>query len=145
MGDRYAVAPLPYTDDSRTTRLGSYLGYKFYGVNASIDNDAKKSVCHDVAQFLVSAYAQKKRFDTLKCQGTITSIQSYFADEPHVQALQAQKDSNSTILLCAAGTELWSACQTALTKVNLIDAVPVPADKVYWDLLADLDVDCQPK
>ena len=136
MGDKYAVAPLPYVDEAKTTRLGSYLGYKFYGVNATLDS-ATKNIAHDVAKFLVSTYSQSKRFEQFRSKPTMNSLQSICANEQHIAALNQQTADNATVLLTAAGSELWSAAATALQAINANGFAPTDAN--YTAVLADLD------
>ena len=138
MGDKYAVAPLPYVDNEKTTRMGSYLGYKFYGVNATLDTTSK-TMAHDVAKFLVSSYAQTKRYETFRNKPTMTSLQALCANEPHIAALNQQIADKSTVLLTAAGSELWSAASSALQKVNEKSFPANPTEEQYKAILAELD------
>ena len=135
MGSKYAVTAVPAVD-SDGTRLGTYLGYKFYGVNQTLDNDSKTKA-HDVAKFLVSAYSQTKRFNTFQSKPTITSLQSMVANEPHIAALNEQASYGSTVLLTAAGSELWSATAKALTTIY--DESFNPTDQNYTNVLKELD------
>ena len=136
MGDKYAVAPLPYVEG--TTRMGSYLGYKFYGVNATLDTTAK-TMAHDVAKFLVSAYSQSKRYETFRNKPTLTALQSICANEPHIAALNTQIADNSTVLLTAAGSELWSAASSALQRINEASFGTNPSDNDFNVVLGELD------
>ena len=138
MGNKYAVAPLPFVDDAKTTRMGSYLGYKFYGVNATLDTSSK-TMAHDVAKFLVSSYSQSKRYETFRNKPTMTALQSLCADEPHIAALNQQIADKSTVLLTAAGSELWSATSSALQKVNENSFSANPTDEQFKAVLAELD------
>ena len=138
MGNKYAVAPLPYVDAEKTTRMGSYLGYKFYGVNATLDNTVK-TMAHDVAKFLVSSYSQTKRFETFRSKPTMTALQSICAQEPHIAALNTQIADNSTVLLTAAGSELWSATASALQKINENTFPANPTDDNFTSVLGELD------
>ncbi len=135
MGNKYAVAPLPAVDNEGT-RMGAYLGYKFYGVNQTLDNDSKTKA-HDVAKFLVSAYSQTKRFNRFQSKPTITSLQAMVASEPHIAALNEQAKFNSTVLLTAAGSELWSATSKALNKIY--EETFTPTDQNYTSVLQELD------
>ncbi len=137
MGDKYAVAPLPFVDDAKTTRMGSFLGYKFYGVNNTLDNTAK-TMAHDVAKFLVSSYSQSRRYETFRNKPTMTSLQEICANEPHIAALNQQIADKSTVLLTAAGSELWSATSKALQTVNEKTFVN-PTDDQFKAVLAELD------
>ena len=138
MGNKYAVAPLPFVDDAKTTRMGSYLGYKFYGVNATLDAN-NKTMAHDVAKFLVSSYSQTKRYETFRNKPTMTALQSICANEPHIAALNQQIADKSTVLLTAAGSELWSATSSALQKVNESSFPANPSDDQFKAVLAELD------
>ena len=137
MGNKYAVAPLPYVDNNKT-RMGSYLGYKFYGVNATLDTTSK-TMAHDVAKFLVSSYSQTKRFETFRSKPTMTALQSICANEPHIAALNTQIEDKSTVLLTAAGSELWSATASALQRVNENSFPTNPTDDNFRAVLAELD------
>ena len=138
MGDKYAVAPLPYVDDAKTTRMGSYVGYKFYGINATLDTDSK-TMAHDVAKFLVSSYSQSKRYETFRNKPTMKNLQSICENEPHIKALNQQMDDKATVLLTAAGSELWSATSSALQKVNENTFPANPTDDQFKAVLAELD------
>ena len=142
LGNNYGVAPLPWVDDAHTARLGSYLGYKFFGVNSTLAND-KKDLAFTIAQFLASPFAQKARFDQMKTQATILALQDYCKSEPHIAALIQQKSDKATILQLACGSELWSATAKALTTINSESFVP--SESNYWSVLADLDDGCHPK
>ena len=137
MGDKYAVAPLPFVDDAKTTRMGSFLGYKFYGVNNTLDNTAK-TMAHDVAKFLVSSYSQSRRYETFRNKPTMSSLQELCANEPHIAALNQQIADKSTVLLTAAGSELWSATSKALQTVNE-KTFTNPTDDNFKAILAELD------
>lgn len=137
MGDKYAVAPLPFIDDTRTTRLGSYLGYKFYAVNKTLAGSDKGTTAHNIAKFLSSEYVQKLRFEQLNVQPTMNSLQSACAAEPHVAALNAQKEAKSTILMTALNPEYWSQVGSAIEKIK--DEGATVADDKYVSILQALD------
>ena len=135
MGSKYAVTSVPFVDDEKTTRLGTYLGYKFYGVNNTLSS---KTEAYAVAKFLCSEYAQAKRFDQFNVRPTLTSLQDYAKNEPHIAALTEQSKNNGTIPLTAIPSEVWSAAETtvaALKKLNYATAV----DADYTSILSDLD------
>ena len=136
MGDKYATAPLPYVDNEKTTRLGSYLGYKFYGVNNTL-SAANKTVAFNVAKFLASEYVQAKRFDQYKAKPTILDLQDYAMSESHIQSLTAQAANHGTILLTACGLELWSETATATQSIKALTALATDAD--YMEILNVLD------
>lgn len=136
MGSKYAVAPLPYIDDEKTTRLGSYLGYKFYGINNNL-SATDKTKASAVAKFLCSEYSQAKRFDQYSVRPTLTSLVSYAENEPHVAAINKQEMAKATIPLTAVASELWSATATAVTSIRQL---PLDApDSSYVTILETLD------
>lgn len=136
MGSKYAVAPLPFVDAAMTTRIGSYLGYKFYGVNNQLTKDDKTKAAA-VAKFLCSEYAQAKRFDEYQVRPTLLSLEDYAKDEPHVAALIAESKTNSTIPLTAIASELWSQTASAVTSIKALDASA--PDSEYQKILSALD------
>ena len=142
MGDsRYAVAPTPYVDEAKTTRLCTYLGYKFYGVNNSIVDSNKKTLAHYVAKFLTSEFAQDYRFKVEQAQPTLKSLQSICTAEPHINALNQQKASGATLLLNVFGDEYFNNTSLCLTKLlnNFVADDEVPSEADYMSLLDDLD------
>ena len=136
MGDKYATAPLPFVDNEKTTRLCSYLGYKFYGVNNTL-SAADKTKAFAVAKFLASEYVQAKRFDTFRAKPTITDLQDYAAGESHIQSLIEEAKNNGTILLSACGLELWSETAVAMQSIKALPAGASDAD--YMEILRTLD------
>ena len=136
MLDKYATAPLPFVDDAKTIRLGSYLGYKFYGVNNTL-SAANKTVAFNVAKFLASEYVQAKRFDAYQAKPTILDLQDYAMTESHIQSLTTQAANNGTILLTACGLELWSETATATQSIKALTAGAQDAD--YMEILNVLD------
>lgn len=136
LGSRYAVAPLPYVDEAKTIRLGSYLGYKFLGVNNTLSKEDKEKASN-VAKFLCSEYVQSRRFDDFNTRPTLLSLEDYAKDEPHIAALKAQSDANSTIPLTAVSSELWSQTATAVTSIKGLSGGA--ADSDYIKILETLD------
>ena len=67
----------------------------------------------------------------------MNSLQSICANEQHIAALNQQTADNATVLLTAAGSELWSAAATALQAINANGFAPTDAN--YTAVLADLD------
>ena len=137
IGAQYAVAPLPYVDNTRTTRIGNYLGYKFMGVNGSLTSNAEIELCCDIAQFMTSKYAQEKRFNSLQVQPTMLDLQAMCTSEPHIAAIQTMRSSGDYIPLTSVGSELWSACATAVGKLTL--PTFVPTDEAIAAVLTELD------
>ena len=136
LGSKYAVAPLPFIDSEKTIRLGSYLGYKFYGVNNQLSAEDKTKAMA-VAKFLCSEYVQAKRFDAYNVRPTLSVLTDYAKDEPHVAALTAMEASHSTIPLTAIASELWSQTASAVTSIKALPATAT--DSQYTAVLAELD------
>ena len=59
------------------------------------------------------------------------------ANEPHIRALNQQSADKATILLTAAGSELWSATETALATINAKTFQPTAAN--FETALAEID------
>ena len=142
LGDNYAVAPLPYIDDAKTTRLGSFLGYKFYGVNLQL-NKAQRTIASNVAKFLCSEYSQHKRFveynvrPTLKLEKLHSDFRIDVEAEPHIAALIAQSANHGVIPMKAVSSSLWS--QTMVTYTDLKKVAASAADSAYAAILKTLD------
>ena len=142
LGDNYAVAPLPYIDDAKTTRLGSFLGYKFYGVNLQL-NKASKTIASNVAKFLCSEYCQHKRYmeynvrPTLKLDKIHADFREAVEAEPHIAALIEQSANHGVIPMKAVSSSLWS--QTMVTYTDLKKVAAGAADSVYGAILKTLD------
>lgn len=135
MGEKYATAPLPWVEDG--VRLGSYLGYKFYGINNTL-SAANKTVASYVAKFLCSEYVQMKRFDSFAAKPTLTSLDSYAVGESHIESLKEQAQNHGTILLTACGSELWSETMATATSIKALKTKE-PADADLMDILTTLD------
>ena len=139
MGARYAAAPLPWTDSSKTTRIGSYLGYKFFGINGYGRTSTQVAVANHIAKFLSSEYVQQKRFEKFYTKPTIKSLQTDAAvvAEPHIAAINLQIAAKATIPLTAVGSELWSE---TMSSAKLIKDLPANAEAAqYKSLLEQLD------
>ncbi len=134
MGAKYAVAPVPYVDDAKTTRLGTFLGYKFYGVNNTLSD---KTQAYAVAKFLCSEYVQAERFTKFQVRPTLTSLQDFAKDEPHIAALVEQSKNNGTVALTALPSEVWSETATAVTEIA--DLSSTADDAQYASILEALD------
>ena len=127
MGNKYATAPLPFIDADKTVRLGSYLGYKFYGINNTLDKSSQ-AAASCVARYLCSEYVQAKRYDEFRARPTLTSLQEYASGESHIASLVEQSKNNGTIQLNACGLELWSEVGTAITSIKAFKAEPSDAE-----------------
>ena len=143
LSSNYAVAPLPYISEGGP-RLGSFLGYKFYGVNMQLGGTAK-TMAHNVAKFLCSEYAQYKRYQAYYVKPTLDmSMPEIHAEfrtaveaEPHIAALIEQSKNNGVIPMRAVSSSLWS--QTMVTYDSLADLAANAADSKYIDILKALD------
>lgn len=95
MGEDYGCVKLPsVTVDGETKNIGSFLGYKLYGVNPSKAGatSTKLADLHKIANYLVSKDVQTARFNDLTIAPTLTAVKSLPAvqNTPHVKALAAQ-------------------------------------------------------
>lgn len=142
LGSNYAVAPLPFIDEEESARLGSFLGYKFYGVNLQLGKTQQTMAC-SVAKFLCSEYAQFKRFTQYNVRPTLLTdtIHSEFREqvlaEPHIAALIEQSKNNGVIPMKAVSSSLWS--QTMVTYTDLKKVPASAADAAYIEILKTLD------
>ena len=141
LGANYGVAPLPFVDEGKTVRLGSFLGYKFYGVNNTLSS-TDKTTASAVAKFLCSEYVQTKRFDEYNVRPTLTALADYAKGEEHIDALTVQEEAKATIPLTAISSELWSASATAEGSIKVLGASA--SDNEYKTILDTLDKACQP-
>lgn len=97
MGDNYACVKLPsVTVDDTTANLGSFLGYKLYGVNPSKKNTdtTKLATLHQLASYLVSEDVQKDRFTQLTIAPTLKTVKALEAvqNTPHIKSIAAQAE-----------------------------------------------------
>lgn len=95
LGDDYGCCKLPtVTVGDETVNLGSFLGYKLYGVNPSRTGTTteKLSDLHKLANFLISKDVQEKRFDDLTIVPTNAEVKAMtkVQNTPHVKALADQ-------------------------------------------------------
>jgi arabinogalactan oligomer/maltooligosaccharide transport system substrate-binding protein len=111
-GGTFACAPIPtMTVDGDTKNMGSFLGYKLYGVNpqASAGNSDRLAAAHEVAMYLAGEDVQKARFDTFKVAPTNKTILalSEVQNTPHIKAIAAQAQYSVAQTAVPAG--VWSA------------------------------------
>lgn len=121
MGDGYACAKMPtITLDGETKTLGSFLGYKVYGVNPQVSagNAQRTLAAHQVAQFLSGETVQKERFDTFGSVPTNTAVKndSTVKSTPHVMALADQ--STYATAQTAVPSNIWKAPATLATDID---------------------------
>ena len=141
MGSGYAVAPLPFIDEEKTTRLGVYLGYKLYGINPKRANTpALLSACDALARFFTSEYAQVQRFNQFYIKPTCTSLDDMCKDEPHIKALNQQLSDHGIIPLTVVTSKLWDQSSIAAKAIQtLTKNSGEPTDAQLKSILGDLD------
>ena len=128
MGNDYACIKLPsVTVDGETKNIGSFLGYKLYGVNPSKTgtDTTKLGVLHKIANYLVSKDVQVSRFNDLTIAPTITDVKNSDAvkNTPHVAALAAQ--ASYSVAQTIVPNNIWqesTAPYTELVKAENKDA-----------------------
>ncbi len=100
MGSNYGVMPVPSivdNTDGTSPLIGTHIGNKYFGVNGLLEDD-KLELARNFARFLSSEYAQYHRYYALSTQPTFSSLQKFVANEPHIAALNEQKESNCVII-----------------------------------------------
>ncbi len=128
MGDDYGCIKLPsVTVDGETKNIGSFLGYKLYGVNASKSgtSTSKLGDLHKIANYLVSKDVQVARFNDLTIAPTIAEVKNSDAvkNTPHVAALAAQ--ASYSVAQTIVPNNIWqesTAPYTELVKAENKDA-----------------------
>lgn len=129
MGADYACAKMPTVtiDGQAATTLGSFLGYKNYGVNpqSSSNNALRLAAAHNVAIFLTGKTAQSDRFTTFKVAPTSTEVAALdeVINTPHIKALKEQ--AAYAVPQTAVPGNIWSAPTTfvqAVKKGDVTDA-----------------------
>ena len=111
-GGTFACAPIPtVTVDGVTKNVGSFLGYKLYGVNpqASGGNADRLAAAHEVAMYLAGEQVQKQRFQDFKVAPTnkVVAATSEVQNTPHIKAIAAQAEFSVAQL--AVPANVWSA------------------------------------
>lgn len=116
MGDNYACAKLPeitvtYEDADYKANLGSFLGYKLYGVNPLVSrgNTERIQAAHDFAKFLTCEETQSWRFENFSIAPTNEKLAatSEVQNNPAVAAINAQ--SEFAVPQTATPANLWTA------------------------------------
>lgn len=139
MGADYACVKLPtVTVGDKTANIGSYLGYKLYGVNpqkASGDT-ARLEASHALANYLVSEGVQKARFDALTVAPTNPTVAALddVKNEPHIKAINDQ--AAFSVPQTAVPAASWDAAKNmALALKEKIKAGTTMTDAEYQTLL----------
>ena len=123
MGANYAVAPLPMISDQDPTRIGIYIGYKFYGVNPSKGGGADHlKLQHIVAKYLAGEYCQTQRFQEFATKPTLTSLSEIAKNEPHINALNIHIANKHYVPLTAVDVALWSQTMSAAKSIKTAGA-----------------------
>lgn len=120
-GGTFACAPIPtVTVDGDTRNVGSFLGYKLYGVNpqASQGNQTRLAVAHEVAIFLADKDSQQARFDTFKVAPTNTEVAANptVQNTPHIKAIAEQ--AKYSVPQGAVPAGVWSAPETFVKGIE---------------------------
>ena len=146
LGDNFGVAPLPYVSETDHTRLGVFLGYKFYGINPQrASDDTQKEVSIALARYLTSEYCQAKRFQEFSIKPTVINqdILDLCANEPHIAALNEQVKCQATIPLTAVDSGFWDATMAASKAIKTAVSKGDVSDEALVAILADLDTQCK--
>ncbi len=143
MGPNYGVAPLPYISTEDQTRLGVYLGYKFYGINAKRAGDEfTATVLTNICKFLTSAYAQKIRYQMALVKPTVLdeNVLALCENEPHIQALNRQIADGGTVSLGPVDSKLWNGIMNCAQSIkDDVTAGITPTQASLLGYLATLD------
>ncbi len=139
LGDKMGVAKLPtITVEGTTANLSSFLGYKLYGVNPkkSVNDTARLTLTHMIANYLVSAECQEARFDTL---GTVPTQKTVKAMEKVqnnglVKALAAQAEFS--VAQTVVPGNIWDGASAAVESLKADDPDYVTIMKTYADSIA---------
>jgi arabinogalactan oligomer/maltooligosaccharide transport system substrate-binding protein len=120
-GGTFACAPIPtMTVDGDTKNMGSFLGYKLYGVNpqASAGNSDRLAAAHEVAMYLAGEDVQKARFDTFKVAPTNKTILalSEVQNTPHIKAIATQ--ALYSVAQTAVPAGVWAAPEVFVKAIE---------------------------
>lgn len=121
MGENYACAKLPtVTVGGETRTLGSFLGYKMYGVNPvrSSDDAERLALAHEVAQFLVSEEVQISRHATFGSGPTLKSVIESDAVQQDEALVAINAQSEYAVAQTAVPGNVWSAPNTFYAEIN---------------------------
>jgi arabinogalactan oligomer/maltooligosaccharide transport system substrate-binding protein len=114
LGDKLGMAALPsVTVDGETKPLGSYLGYKLYGVNPQVagDDTTRLALDHQLANYFVSEEVQSDRFDKLTIAPTNKAVSEMdkVTNTPHVKVLAEQAASGAAVAQTIVPSGIWGA------------------------------------
>ena len=119
MGDGYAATKLPtvtveYNGETHTANLGSYLGYKNYGVNPlrSAGDAERLALAHEVAMYLVSKEAQEARFDAFQTAPTNSTVAALEKVVNNVAVKAINEQAEFATPQTAVPAAIWNAPQT---------------------------------
>lgn len=118
MGDSYAATKLPtvtveYNGETHTENLGSYLGYKNYGVNPlrSAGDADRLALAHEVAMYLSSEAVQESRFDAFQTAPTNTTVAALEKVVNNVAVKAINEQSEFATPQTAVPAAIWNAPQ----------------------------------
>ena len=121
LGDKLGMAKLPtITVDGVTKTLGSFLGYKLFGVNNAKGDAERKALAHEVARYLTSADVQEKRFQEFSVMPSIKTLQQKQAvlEDAHVLAIKDQVAANAAHPQTTVPGKCWEAPNTFTTAIS---------------------------
>lgn len=145
MGENFACAKLPeVTVGGETKTLGSFLGYKMYGVNpqrSGTDTD-RLGLAHEVAQYLVSEEVQLSRYTTFGSGPTLKSLinSDTIKADAALTAINAQ--SEYAVAQTAVPGNVWTAPNVFYATLNELigtDKQGVVSDDKLMELLTTLN------
>lgn len=143
MGANYACAPLPFVSEDDQTRLGVYLGYKFFGINAKrAKTDAEATILTNICRFLTSEYAQKVRYEMASVKPTVLNeeVNALCANEPHIKALNQQIADGGVTPLGPVDTKLWNGIMNCAQSIkDIAVGGAMPTDDQLKGFLSTLD------
>lgn len=125
MGEGYAATKLPtvtvsYNGDTQTTTLGSFLGYKNYGVNPQRSSgDAERlALAHEVAAYLCSEEVQESRFDNFQTAPTNTNVAALEKVQTNVSVMAINEQAVYATPQTAVPANIWSAPQELVANIK---------------------------
>ena len=145
MGENFACAKLPtVTVGGETKTLGSFLGYKMYGVNPqrSSDDTARLALAHEVADYLVSEEVQLSRYENFGSGPTLKSLinSATIQADKALTAINAQ--SEYAVAQTAVPGNVWTAPNTFYATLNELigdDKSGTVSDDKLMELLTTLN------
>lgn len=121
MGDRLGCAKLPtVTIDGETKTIGSFLGYKLFGVNNAKKDADKIALSHEVARYLTSKEVQLKKFQdkgAMPANKELQELPEVIKDD-HVVAIKNQVAAGAAHAQTTVPGKCWDAPKTFTTELS---------------------------